>query len=125
MSRVVNIALTGTQRFASGYTPAILVTCLTANRSSSRPKLAQTSFSETFIPPLRKKNGVSRANATTRNLRVSSGYAWKMWASARPRTNAGRIARSEEHTSELQSRLHLVCRLLLEKKKNIEATELR
>src|SRR2546422_850150 len=28
-----------------------------------------------------------------------------------------RSARSEEHTSELQSRLHLVCRLLLEKKK--------
>src|SRR5690554_7180625 len=28
-------------------------------------------------------------------------------------------ARSEEHTSELQSRPHLVCRLLLEKKKNI------
>src|SRR5687768_17638720 len=28
------------------------------------------------------------------------------------------IRRSEEHTSELQSRLHLVCRLLLEKKKN-------
>src|SRR2546422_5913623 len=27
--------------------------------------------------------------------------------------------RSEEHTSELQSRLHLVCRLLLEKKKKI------
>src|SRR2546422_9199049 len=32
-------------------------------------------------------------------------------------------ARSEEHTSELQSRLHLVCRLLLEKKKNIEYKE--
>src|SRR2546422_4946105 len=29
-------------------------------------------------------------------------------------------ARSEEHTSELQSRLHLVCRLLLEKKKKIQ-----
>src|SRR2546429_4339563 len=28
-------------------------------------------------------------------------------------------SRSEEHTSELQSRLHLVCRLLLEKKKHI------
>src|SRR5687768_17915517 len=27
------------------------------------------------------------------------------------------LRRSEEHTSELQSRLHLVCRLLLEKKK--------
>src|SRR2546429_4257004 len=32
---------------------------------------------------------------------------------------SGRLSkRSEEHTSELQSRLHLVCRLLLEKKKN-------
>src|SRR5205809_6276678 len=30
---------------------------------------------------------------------------------------APRGGRSEEHTSELQSRLHLVCRLLLEKKK--------
>src|SRR2546422_7649651 len=29
----------------------------------------------------------------------------------------GALHRSEEHTSELQSRLHLVCRLLLEKKK--------
>src|SRR2546422_6604554 len=35
------------------------------------------------------------------------------------RERRGRVsgARSEEHTSELQSRLHLVCRLLLEKKK--------
>src|SRR2546422_6072763 len=31
---------------------------------------------------------------------------------------AKQFIRSEEHTSELQSRLHLVCRLLLEKKKN-------
>src|SRR2546422_3250182 len=30
-----------------------------------------------------------------------------------------KVERSEEHTSELQSRLHLVCRLLLEKKKSI------
>src|SRR3712207_8798582 len=30
-----------------------------------------------------------------------------------------RVARSEEHTSELQSRQYLVCRLLLEKKKQI------
>src|SRR3712207_8185814 len=35
--------------------------------------------------------------------------AWKVRA---------RIGRSEEHTSELQSRQYLVCRLLLEKKKN-------
>src|SRR2546422_4328764 len=33
-------------------------------------------------------------------------------------------ARSEEHTSELQSRLHLVCRLLLEKKKK-KKTEIK
>src|SRR2546422_8604105 len=32
--------------------------------------------------------------------------------------------RSEEHTSELQSRLHLVCRLLLEKKKKIREREI-
>src|SRR5437660_2827840 len=38
------------------------------------------------------------------------------------------LVRSEEHTSELQSRGHLVCRLLLEKKKKITAkitTDLR
>src|SRR3712207_7788594 len=33
--------------------------------------------------------------------------------------SGGLEARSEEHTSELQSRQYLVCRLLLEKKKNI------
>src|SRR2546422_2048280 len=33
------------------------------------------------------------------------------------RPRGQRVRRSEEHTSELQSRLHLVCRLLLEKKK--------
>src|SRR3712207_8370371 len=34
------------------------------------------------------------------------------------------LRRSEEHTSELQSRQYLVCRLLLEKKKNTSATSL-
>src|SRR5947209_11358177 len=34
----------------------------------------------------------------------------------------GKIVRSEEHTSELQSRQYLVCRLLLEKKKHNYAT---
>src|SRR5260370_6233954 len=33
------------------------------------------------------------------------------------------VARSEEHTSELQSHLNLVCRLLLEKKKLLEAID--
>src|SRR2546429_2796188 len=35
------------------------------------------------------------------------------------------IVRSEEHTSELQSRLHLVCRLLLAKKKTTRHTHLQ
>src|SRR2546422_8374710 len=39
------------------------------------------------------------------------------------RRRRGRV-RSEEHTSELQSRLHLVCRLLLEKKKTHRPTSL-
>src|SRR2546422_11277675 len=38
-----------------------------------------------------------------------------------PRGREGHV-RSEEHTSELQSRLHLVCRLLLEKKKKKKHT---
>src|SRR2546429_6148295 len=41
------------------------------------------------------------------------------------RLNRPRWRRSEEHTSELQSRLHLVCRLLLEKKKNNIKTKFR
>src|SRR2546422_6469371 len=36
-----------------------------------------------------------------------------------------RGVRSEEHTSELQSRLHLVCRLLLEKKKKNRSNTIR
>src|SRR3712207_7885569 len=36
----------------------------------------------------------------------------------RPRRDLGAAKRSEEHTSELQSRQYLVCRLLLEKKKD-------
>src|SRR5689334_24856074 len=38
----------------------------------------------------------------------------RRWLGFRPRN---RPSRSEEHTSELQSQFHLVCRLLLEKKK--------
>src|SRR6267142_5329009 len=38
------------------------------------------------------------------------------WSGSRPR-RTGATARSEEHTSELQSHVNLVCRLLLEKKK--------
>src|SRR2546422_6787300 len=40
------------------------------------------------------------------------------------RAPGGAGCRSEEHTSELQSRLHLVCRLLLEKKKHTKRKNL-
>src|SRR6266700_8274819 len=43
-------------------------------------------------------------------------------ARARHRPATPAVRRSEEHTSELQSRENLVCRLLLEKKKKIQTT---
>src|SRR2546429_6138831 len=43
---------------------------------------------------------------------------WQVISANYSKGVANRCLRSEEHTSELQSRLHLVCRLLLEKKKN-------
>src|SRR2546422_1754109 len=53
-------------------------------------------------------SGATSPPTTTGCSRSSSGWTWT-------KVFPGR--RSEEHTSELQSRLHLVCRLLLEKKK--------
>src|SRR5258708_29770066 len=45
--------------------------------------------------------------------RLKADFSWEQRPSFTPR-----FGRSEEHTSELQSPDHLVCRLLLEKKKN-------
>src|SRR5436305_4258255 len=64
-----------------------------------RPPLRSTLFPYTTL--FRSKFGV----------RFTSGYVTGPYCSP---TRAG--LRSEEHTSELQSRPHLVCRLLLEKK---------
>ena len=56
--------------------------------------------------------------STTQNVLISATLSAFLLLS-----NAFVPIRSEEHTSELQSRLHLVCRLLLEKKKkNINTT---
>src|SRR2546429_3321073 len=68
-----------------------------------------------------------RSAGVTRAALVARHEAFRVFAlEARDPERAARAAaerlaaraRSEEHTSELQSRLHLVCRLLLEKKKN-------
>src|SRR3712207_7881823 len=49
---------------------------------------------------------------------VVSAFFGSSSSSGRAMTKAATATRSEEHTSELQSRQYLVCRLLLEKKKN-------
>src|SRR2546429_4894339 len=62
----------------------------------------------------------------TRELRywANSGNSKCNWSEvqSRSRASCSDFPRSEEHTSELQSRLHLVCRLLLEKKKKKKKT---
>src|SRR3989442_5293213 len=59
---------------------------------------------------------VSGPSQTLTTVQLSERFCNTMsyWASAEP---SSKFTRSEEHTSELQSRPHLVCRLLLEKKK--------
>src|SRR5256884_6019212 len=52
-----------------------------------------------------------------------ASYRDRCGLAAAPMAGRGAHRRSEEHTSELQSRLHLVCRLLLEKKKKSDLTE--
>src|SRR2546422_7754223 len=51
------------------------------------------------------------------SLQAILGYIRAVMSARRAGPMEGSANRSEEHTSELQSRLHLVCRLLLEKKK--------
>src|SRR5690606_39921499 len=48
---------------------------------------------------------------------TAAPYSILVWRKTLPSSDALRVRRSEEHTSELQSRENLVCRLLLEKKK--------
>src|SRR3712207_6891863 len=64
-----------------------------------------------FCPPI----SASTRKADSRDLFFATKYTRHTWHKAQPTTIN---CRSEEHTSELQSRQYLVCRLLLEKKKN-------
>src|SRR2546429_3159901 len=66
----------------------------------------------------RRIMSLSDAPAGTMGYTESSCSTRKSSRTVSAASLAVRIPRSEEHTSELQSRLHLVCRLLLEKKKN-------
>src|SRR5258707_11781909 len=53
-----------------------------------------------------------------RSSGVAGNGGGTLWVNAAEVVLNGELRRSEEHTSELQSRQYLVCRLLLEKKKN-------
>src|SRR5437870_9168953 len=57
----------------------------------------------------------SKVPAVQKQYTERASSFFKKWLAATPKPPAD-ISRSEEHTSELQSRGHLVCRLLLEKK---------
>src|SRR5689334_23948219 len=67
-------------------------------------------------PPTRRRSPAARRRPTCRRA-SSSPPAPPPLVTARSSPRSGSTSRSEEHTSELQSQFHLVCRLLLEKKK--------
>src|SRR5205809_8082614 len=64
--------------------------------------------------PTRRSSDLTRLKLTLRGKRL--GLALSEIRELIDMYEPGRDARSEEHTSELQSRLHIVCRLLLDKK---------
>src|SRR5258708_29541030 len=66
------------------------------------------------------RNDLVRLVSVAHSLRLYTNL--REWATE---TSLTRSFRSEEHTSELQSPDHLVCRLLLEKKKNINTISAR
>src|SRR3989449_4055054 len=83
--------------------------------TARRPRAARTPAAR--WPRAPRTHRIPPARRPTRGLRGPPALA-SSYAPPYPETPAGTFLRSEEHTSELQSRLHLVCRLLLEKKKN-------
>src|SRR3989442_10136886 len=68
------------------------------------------------VAHLEQHLGVRLLHRTTRSLALTE-EGQRFLQDTQPALAA--LDRSEEHTSELQSRPHLVCRLLLEKKKNV------
>src|SRR2546429_9553226 len=84
------------------------------------PVLARASSSATVFTPSEgcTSSTSGKADSCTTGSRSLSGLKGMLLYSEEF-TAMG--PRSEEHTSELQSRLHLVCRLLLEKKKNLKS----
>src|SRR2546429_2348625 len=79
---------------------------------------------EPGLPFEQNPEALESSVAVTSEIRQAAESSVDTPAAAEPERKGRRRGRSEEHTSELQSRLHLVCRLLLEKKKkNTPTTE--
>src|SRR2546422_7189047 len=98
-----------------------------SRKNAAKPMICKV----TFVPVGKSPAGqnpdaphVSQIGARTTALLVSESPFGVLYCPTEPQVSVGGFptrsftpCRSEEHTSELQSRLHLVCRLLLEKKK--------
>src|SRR5687768_18220741 len=85
-------------------------------------------YTTLFRSPFRLAFSAIASSSGIDARRLSSACVTSSWAERPPTAQASRSlrcrsVRSEEHTSELQSRLHLVCRLLLEKKKTKQHTK--
>src|SRR5215813_3865653 len=88
-----------------------------------------------LLSPRRLSTRLTVAGETPTVVAISlPGMRWRRRLSMRSITSGGvglrsrcgrELRRSEEHTSELQSRPHLVCRLLLEKKKKKKKNKLK
>src|SRR5699024_12796294 len=76
-----------------------------------------TLFRSMVFPAVATSTDPRSINLTDSLIKPSISFAAWALRLASVRTSLATTARSEEHTSELQSRFELVCRLLLEKKK--------
>src|SRR2546422_7820536 len=79
-------------------------------------KFMQASVGERLVLGFRSQL-VQQAQRLSLSYHDSKGTADPLYRVQQDAAVIDQVMRSEEHTSELQSRLHLVCRLLLEKKK--------
>src|SRR5207244_9520193 len=91
-----------------------------ARRWRSSASTATRTPSWTTTPPVSTRSVSSRRTSHSSRRAACPKHRQVLWISRRDRSppiHRRTCSRSEEHTSELQSPDHLVCRLLLEKKK--------
>src|SRR5206468_8511578 len=120
-------------RDAESFTPAAMTrTCQVTANPGPGPFTVKLVLPARFpdIVPVAGSNTASDGSSTVQRSGASGTRVWSAaractWNVAVPPMGSGTSClnegRSEEHTSELQSRSDLVCRLLLEKKKNKRA----